>query len=45
MPDDWEKAHGLNPNDANDATVLTESGYMNIEMYINDLDYFRNASK
>ena len=41
MPDDWEKAHGLNPNDATDATRLTESGYMNIELYINDLDYFR----
>lgn len=42
MPDDWEKAHGLNPNDAKDATVITESGYENIEVYINDLDYFRN---
>ena len=41
MPDEWEKAHGLNPNDASDATLLTESGYMNIELYINDLDYFK----
>ena len=41
MPDEWEKTHGLNPNDASDATLLTESGYMNIELYINDLDYFR----
>lgn len=40
MPDDWEKAHNLNPNDASDATVLTTSGYMNIELYINDLEYF-----
>lgn len=40
MPDDWEKAHGLNPNDATDATELTESGYMNVELYINDLNYF-----
>ena len=42
MPDDWEKAHNLNPNDASDATKLTESGYMNIELYINDLDYFKS---
>lgn len=41
MPDEWEKAHGLNPNDASDATKLTESGYMNVELYINDLDYFK----
>jgi len=41
MPDDWEKAHGLNPDDASDATKLAESGYMNIELYINDLDYFK----
>lgn len=41
MPDDWEKAHGLNPNDASDATKLAESGYMNIELYINDLEYFK----
>ena len=41
MPDEWEKTHGLNPNDASDATLLSESGYMNIELYINDLDYFR----
>lgn len=42
MPDDWEKAHNLNPNDASDATKLTESGYMNIELYINDLEYFKS---
>ena len=41
MPDDWETAHGLNPNDAADATRLTDSGYMNVELYINDLDYFK----
>lgn len=42
MPDDWETAHGLNPNDASDATKLTPSGYMNVELYINDLKYFEN---
>lgn len=41
MPDEWEQAHGLNPNDASDATKLTESGYMNVELYINDLNYFK----
>ena len=41
MPDEWEKAHGLNPSDPSDATQLTPSGYMNIELYINDLEYFR----
>lgn len=45
MPDDWEKAHGLNPNDASDATKLTESGYMNVELYINDLEYFGPTPK
>ena len=41
MPDDWEKAHALNPGDPTDATALTPSGYMNIELYINDLEYFK----
>lgn len=39
MPDDWEKAHDLNPNDASDATTDANSdGYMNIEDFINGLD-------
>lgn len=39
MPDDWEKAHGLNSSDANDATVdLNGDGYTNIEDFINGLD-------
>lgn len=41
MPDDWETAHKLNPRDPADATRLAPSGYMNIELYINDLDYFK----
>ena len=40
MPDEWEKAHGLTPADPSDATKLTQSGYMNIELYINDLGNF-----
>ena len=39
MPDDWEKAHGLNPKDASDATTdLNGDGYTNIEDFINGLD-------
>jgi pectate lyase len=39
MPDDWEKRHGLNPNDATDAgTDLNGDGYTNIEDFINGLD-------
>jgi hypothetical protein len=39
LPDDWEKAHGLNPNNAADATAdLNGDGYMNVEDFINGLD-------
>lgn len=39
MPDEWEKRHGLNPNDASDsATDLNGDGYTNIEDFINGLD-------
>jgi len=39
MPDDWEKAHGLNPNDVSDASSdLNGDGYTNIEDFINGLD-------
>ena len=41
MPDEWEKANGLDPNDPNDAsktTVDKEKGwYTNIEVYANSL--------
>ena len=38
MPDEWEKAHGLNPNDASDANKdCTGDGYTNIEKYINGI--------
>jgi len=37
MPDDWETAHGLNPNDAEDASQESKSGvgYTNIEVFLN----------
>lgn len=41
MPDEWEKANGLNPNDPEDAalfTLDTERGwYSNLEVYLNSL--------
>lgn len=38
MPDDWEKAHGLNPNDPADANGdLNGDGYTNLEKYLNSL--------
>ena len=36
MPDEWERANGLNPNDATDAVKdCNGDGYTNIEKYIN----------
>ena len=36
MPDEWETANGLNPNDASDAIKdMNGDGYTNIEKYIN----------
>lgn len=38
MPDDWEKAHDLNPDDASDAAKdRDDDGYTNIEEYVNGL--------
>ena len=37
IPDAWEKAHGLDPNDAADARALDKTGYMKIEIYANEL--------
>jgi hypothetical protein len=37
MPDDWETANGLDPNDAADrnGTGLSAEGYTNLEVYLN----------
>lgn len=41
MPDEWEKTHGLNPNDAADGTKDRDGdGYTNVEEYINGLVTF-----
>ncbi len=37
MADDWESAHGLNPNDGGDHDTVMPSGYTAIEDYINEL--------
>ena len=37
MPDEWETANGLNPNDAADGNETNEEGYTNLEVYLNAL--------
>lgn len=39
IPDEWEKAHGLNPNADGDGRMvkLSDEGYTNLEMYLNSL--------
>jgi len=42
MPDQWELAHGLNPNDPTDRNLSTLStlnaGYTNLEFFLNGQD-------
>lgn len=38
IPDAWEIANGLNPNDAGDATLIAANGYSNIENWANAID-------
>lgn len=37
MPDAWETANGLNPNDASDRGVFAANGYTNLENYLNSI--------
>jgi hypothetical protein len=37
MPDEWEKAHGLDPHDASDTAKTGDGGYTHIENYINGI--------
>lgn len=37
IPDEWENANGLNPNDASDASKITTDGYTNLEHYLNSV--------
>lgn len=42
IPNDWEKSHSLDTSNVADAVLDTDGdGYMNIEEYINDLEYFK----
>ncbi|MEF2622623.1 MAG: hypothetical protein U0M48_10765, partial [Xylanibacter rarus] len=37
MPDEWEKEHGLNANDAADRNLRNAEGYTALEVYLNGL--------
>lgn len=37
MPDDWERAHDLDPADGSDHDTMLSSGYTAIETYLNEL--------
>ena len=37
IPDEWEKANGLNPKDAADGKQTNADGYTNLEVYMNSL--------
>jgi hypothetical protein len=37
MPDAWETANGLNPNNASDSNTLNNNGYTMLEVYMNSL--------
>lgn len=40
MPDTWETAHGLNPNNAADRNTIAPNGYTMLEKYLNELGAF-----
>lgn len=37
MPDNWETANGLNPNNASDRSGISANGYTHLESYLNSL--------
>lgn len=37
LPDDWESANGLDPNDRSDSAQIHNSGYAYIEVYLNEV--------
>jgi hypothetical protein len=38
IPDAWETAHGLNPNDASDGAKKSGDGFSNLEKYLNSIE-------
>ncbi len=37
IPDEWETENNLDPNDPTDGALITESGYSNLELYLNSI--------
>ena len=37
LPDSWETANGLDPNDRSDSARIHSSGYAYIEVYLNEV--------
>lgn len=37
MPDDWEKAHGLDPNTIDGSKVVSSKGYTALDVYLDEL--------
>ena len=37
MPDDWEKQHGLDPNNPEDRNLVSDEGYTMLEVYLNGI--------
>ncbi len=37
IPDSWETAHGLDPNNSRDGAAFAKNGYTNVENYLNQL--------
>ena len=39
IPDVWETAHSLNPNDASDRNTVASDGYTMLEKYLNSIEF------
>lgn len=37
IPNNWEKAHGMDPSNSEDAPSMDASGYSNLELYLNSI--------